>query len=255
MADDKLRKQLAACLLGLADDELFLGHRNSEWCGHAPILEEDIAFANLALDEIGHAALWYSLVAQLTGENPETYPDRLVYFREAGEFQNAALVELPNGDWAFTILRQYLFDVGETVRLERLAQSSFAPLAEIAARIQKEEIYHRRHSQAWVKRLGLGTEESHLRMQNALNLAWPYTAQLFASPDGVAALAEAGWTPAGFEVRSAWLAQVLPLLQMCGLDPPEAPAIDWTRGEHTPHIKVLLAEMQCVARDEPEAEW
>ncbi|MCL4257815.1 MAG: phenylacetate-CoA oxygenase subunit PaaC [Anaerolineales bacterium] len=151
---------LSGYLIALADDELILGHRDSEWTGHAPILEEDIAFANLALDEIGHAKLWYELAADLLGEDKTTYPDKLVYFREPAQFRNMQLVELPKGDWAFSTLRQYLFDAFEALRLEALSQSSYTPLAEIAARIRTEELYHLRHSQAWVPRLGLGTQDS-----------------------------------------------------------------------------------------------
>ena len=147
-------------ILSLADDELILGHRDSEWCGHAPILEEDIAFANLALDEIGHANLWYGLLAGILEQDPLTYPDQLVYFRRPNDYRNIQMVELPNGDWAFSMLRQYLLDAAELVRLNALAQSQFIPLAEVAAKILKEELYHHRHSSAWVRRLGLGTATS-----------------------------------------------------------------------------------------------
>ncbi|MFQ5576791.1 MAG: 1,2-phenylacetyl-CoA epoxidase subunit PaaC, partial [Anaerolineae bacterium] len=178
--DKHLAQALIKTLLAMADDELILAHRNSEWTGHAPILEEDIAFSNIAQDELGHAVLWYGLLADLSAEDPQTYPDRLAFFRDAPDYRNLQLVELPKGDWAFTIVRQYLFDAAEAVRLPQLARSEYAPLAEIAAKIQREEIYHYRHTAAWLKRLGLGTEESHCRMQTALNALWPYTGQLFA---------------------------------------------------------------------------
>ena len=126
-----LAAPLADRLLALADDELILAHRNSEWAGHAPVLEEDIAFANLALDEMGHAAIWYGLREALTGESA----DRLIFFRDAGAYRNAQLVELPRGDWAFAMLRQYLFDAAESVRLPQLANSAYRPLAEAAAKI------------------------------------------------------------------------------------------------------------------------
>jgi ring-1,2-phenylacetyl-CoA epoxidase subunit PaaC len=156
----------AAYLLALADDELILGHRDSEWTGHAPILEEDIAFANIAQDEIGHASLWYGLVQRLGGAEP----DRLVFFRPPSEYRNAPLVELPKGDWAFSMLRQYLFDAAEAQRLPLLAASAHRPLAEAAAKIRTEEIYHLRHTQAWIERLAQGTAESHGRTQAALDL-------------------------------------------------------------------------------------
>ena len=151
-----LKEALAHKLLAMADDELVVGHRNSEWTGHAPILEEDIAFTNIALDEIGHAKIWYQLLADLVGENPETYPDKLVFHREATEYRNIQMVELPIGDWAFTIVRQYLLDAAEFVRLGELVQSQYQPMAEAAAKIRKEEIYHYRHTHAWLQRLGLG---------------------------------------------------------------------------------------------------
>ncbi len=253
--DNELKNILASWLLSVADDELLLGHRDSEWCGHAPILEEDIAFANLALDEIGHAALWYGLLSGLLGQEPEIYPDRLVYLRSPGEFRNVQLVELPNGDWAFTVLRQYLCDAAELARLERLAHSSYTPLSEGAAKIRNEEIYHYRHSEAWVKRLGLGTEESHRRMQAALNGIWPYTAQIFSPIPGEERLVEAGLVPPAKEIGAAWEARVIPLLYSCKMLLPEAVPVELARDQHTPHLKVLLAEMQSVAREEPEAEW
>lgn len=242
-------------LLGLGDDELILGHRDSEWCGHAPILEEDIAFANLALDEIGHASLWYGLLAGLRGEDPDTYPDRLVYFRPASEFRNLQLVELPRGDWAFSILRQYLFDSLERARLEGLAGSDYTPLAEAAAKVRKEEVYHHRHSRAWVRRLGLGTAESRQRSQAALNELWPYTAQFFSAPPGEERLAAAGLAPTAGALRDAWEAEVLLLLGESGLSVPAAAARHASRQEHTPHLRLLVDELQSVAKLDPGAEW
>jgi ring-1,2-phenylacetyl-CoA epoxidase subunit PaaC len=242
-------------LLGMADDELLLGHRNSEWCGHAPILEEDIAFANLALDEIGHAGAWYTLASGLAGEDPEQYPDWLVYFRHAGEYRNLQMLELPRHDWAYSILRQYLFDALERVRLDMLVHSQFEPLADLAAKIRKEEIYHYRHAHAWLQRLGLGTEESHQRLQNALDELWPYTRQPFIDSPGDKTLQQAGYIPAPAEMQSAWEELVLPALQEAGLDIPAGQRLEMDRQQHTPHLNVLLAEMQSLARSEPEAEW
>lgn len=255
----ELKDNLATYLLGLADDELILGHRNSEWCGHAPILEEDIAFANLALDELGHALIWYGLLADIEGEDPATYPDRLVYFRDAGQYRNLQMVELPNGDWAFSILRQYLFDAAERVRLEQLERSAYVPLAAAAGKIRKEELYHLRHSQAWVKRLGRGTPESRQRLQIALQALWPFTYQLFASHHGLDSLAEAGLAPSSSRLQADWKAQVIALLGESELDIPleaSQPAREIPgRDEHTSHLKVLLTDMQFLARSEPEAGW
>lgn len=240
-------------LLALADDELVLAHRNSEWTGHAPILEEDIAFANIALDEMGHANLWYQAVQTLTGQTP----DDLAFFREAPAFRCAQLVELPKGDWAFSMLRQYLFDAAEAVRLPALAGSSWPPLAETAAKIRTEEIYHYRHTAAWVTRLGLGTDESHARMQTALEVLWAYALQLFVPlPSEVALLAD-GLVPAATDLQTAWEALAVPHLRAAGLELPatrQPAATD--RAQHSEHLPALLAEMQEVARlESPGTEW
>jgi ring-1,2-phenylacetyl-CoA epoxidase subunit PaaC len=250
-----MEQLLQETLIALADDELILGQRASEWCGHAPIIEEDIAFANLALDEIGHAQLLYSLAAGLTGENPETFPDQMVYFRAPADFRNVQLVELPNGDWAFTMLRQYLFDATEKVRLAGLASSAYQPLAEAAAKVRKEELYHLRHTQAWVERLALGTEESHMRMQAALDEMWPYTAQLFDPLPGQAELESAGYIPTAHSLRMAWEEAVRSHLAACRLKIPETPASVLQRSEHTYHLTILVKEMQSVARENEGASW
>lgn len=239
---------LAAYVLALADDELILGHRDSEWTGHAPILEEDIAFANIALDELGHAQLWYGLRQELTGEEP----DRLVFFREPSAFRCARLVELPRGDWAFTMVRQYLFDAAESVRLAELSKSTDGRVAEIAAKIRPEEVYHLRHTSNWVKRLGLGTDESHRRMQDALNALWSDAVQLLAPIEGESLLVERGMVPASSGLLSAWEEKVIPFLSDAGMMvPTEGIAAAGSRQLHTAHLAELVAEMQQVARLEP----
>ena len=249
-------------LLAMADDELILGHRNSEWCGHAPLLEEDIAFANIALDEIGHASTWYAILSEFTGKDPETHPDRLVYFRDASDFHSARLVELPNGDWAFSMLRQYLFDAYEMVKLRELERSRYLPLAGATAKIRKEELYHYRHTSAWIKRLGLGTEESHRRLQNALAALWPYTRQLFTPVAGEDLVVSSGFGSPSEVVEIAWREQVVPLLEESGLQlghlsnlVPDVSRYDGSRDQHTPHLKVLVRELQSVARLEPDSSW
>ncbi len=246
---------LAEYLLALGDDELLLGHRVSEWCGHAPILEEDIAFANIALDEIGHARLWYQLVAELRGEDPERYPDQLAFFRTANEFRALPLLQLPNGDWAFSLLRQYLFDAFEAQRLEGLARSEYAALAEAAAKIRTEELYHLRHSRAWIPRLGLGTEESHRRLQDALDALWPYAQGLGVPLDSEDELVEAGLVPATGELFTAWRAEVGKFLEEADLKLPDADPGHGDRRQHTEHLAELLDDMQEVARFDAEAQW
>jgi ring-1,2-phenylacetyl-CoA epoxidase subunit PaaC len=251
-----LKQALINKLLAMADDELILAHRDSEWTGHAPILEEDIAFSNIAQDEMGHAVIWYTHLSELSGEDPDTYPDKLAFFRDASGYRNIQLVELPRGDWAFTILRQYLFDAAELIRLEELRQSRYQPLAEAAAKIRKEEFYHYRHSQAWLQRLGLGTQKSHQRMQQALDKIWPYTAQLFQPLPDEALLVEATFVPDPTRIQTAWQNLVGPSLEEAGLIlPTDTDLVTASRDQHTEHLAPLLVEMQEVARLVPEAEW
>lgn len=238
---------LARAVLALADDSLILGHRNSEWAGHAPILEEDIAFSNLALDELGHARLWYELYGELTGAEP----DRVVFFRPAHEWRNTQFVELPKGDWAFSITRQYLFDAYENILLSSLGKSTDARIAAVAGKIRSEEIYHLRHTSNWVKRLGLGTEESQTRMQRALDELWTYALQLFDSPAEEQTLVAAHVFPAPTALHGAWQAKTVAHLSASGLVVPETtnPAAR-SREQHTEHLADLLADMQAVARSE-----
>lgn len=246
------QEALAVYLLGTADDELILGHRNSEWTGHAPILEEDIAFANIALDELGHARLWYELYGAISGASP----DELIFFRPTEQYRNLRLVELPRGDWAFTMMRQYLFDAFELVRGLELLASSYQPLADVAGRILPEERYHYRHTESWIRRLGLGTAESYRRTQNALNDLWPYVGQLFQPWPAEQVEVLAGVLPTPHLLQTAWEELVRPFLADAGL---QAPALTATSGEgrdaHTEHLAPLLHEMQEVARLDPDAAW
>jgi ring-1,2-phenylacetyl-CoA epoxidase subunit PaaC len=250
--DKHLKDTLRRKLLAMADDELILAHRNSEWTGHAPILEEDIAFSNIAQDELGHATLFYGIINELTGEEP----DQLVFFREAADFRNVQMVELPKGDWAFSMVRQYLFDAFEMVRATLLLNGEYRPLAEAVAKIRQEELYHYRHTSQWLRRLGLGTEESHGRTQIALNQLWPYAFQLFAPIEGENDLITAGFVPNSEELRHSWEVVVLPHLGSAGLRIPDietTPGAD--RSRHTGHLPALLNELQSVARSDPEAVW
>jgi ring-1,2-phenylacetyl-CoA epoxidase subunit PaaC len=250
----ELREALTSWLLAHADDQLILAHRSSEWTGHAPILEEDIALANIAQDELGHAIQWYGLLTDLKGEH-SSYPDQLVYEREEADWRNCQLVELPKGDWAFTMLRQYFLDVYEHVLLEQLEHSQHQAVAAIAAKIQREELYHLRHSSTWVKRLALGTDESHQRMQAALDMQWPYVGQLFTPLQDDALLVEAGYIPSMTELQQSWLARTMPMLTACSLIVPETPPHSLVREHHTPHLRDLLDDLQQVARLDPQAIW
>jgi ring-1,2-phenylacetyl-CoA epoxidase subunit PaaC len=247
---EQLKQALIAKLTALADDELILAHRNSEWVGHGPILEEDIALANIAQDELGHAALWYGLRSALDGSDP----DRLAFFRDATEFRNCELVELPKGDWAFTLLRQYLFDAYEALWLSAAKGSPYQPLAEVAAKVLREERFHLQHTRAWVERLGLGTEASNRRMQAALDAQWGYAQQLFVPLPEEELLVGEGLVPDLAELKGAWLEATSAHLQASGLKLPLQPGYQPTsRQTHTEHLWSLLAEMQSTARWDPEA--
>jgi ring-1,2-phenylacetyl-CoA epoxidase subunit PaaC len=211
-----------------------------------------IAFSNIAQDEMGHAMLWYGQLCTLTGLDP----DRLVFFRSAGEFRNVQMVELPKGDWAFTVLRQYLFDAYELIILKWLERSPIKILAEPAAKIRREEIYHLRHSSAWCRRLGLGTGESNRRMQRALDELWPYTGQLFNQDEATSTLVMADSVPDPAGLWLEWQTIVVPFLTGAGLKlPGRESAIFGSRNHHTEHLVDLLGDLQEVARSDPEASW
>jgi ring-1,2-phenylacetyl-CoA epoxidase subunit PaaC len=253
--EEDLKAALQEYLISIADDELILAHRNSEWCGHAPIIEEDIAFANIALDEMGHAAVWYMMIADLLGKDTATYPDQLIFRRHPRDYRNIQMVELPKGDWAFSILRQYLFDLMEKIRLEAFLQSNFTPISLAAAKIGQEEKYHLRHTSLWVKRLAMGTEESHKRMQDALDELWGYAFQMFQPVEQDAYLRTEGITLDFNLLREEWRGQVSTYLKDCGLVIPMKSEFSIDRKHHTHHLQILLAEMQSVAMSDPQAGW
>ena len=245
-------------LLRLGDDRLVLGHRLSEWCGHAPILEEDIALANVALDLLGQATLFLRRAGEVEGKGRDE--DALAYFREATEFRNCLLVEQPNGDFAFTIARQFLFDVHAVVTLDALSRSTNAEIAAIAAKSLKEAKYHVRHSGEWMLKLGDGTDESHRRAQRALDELWRFTPELFVA-DGVAArLAVQGVAPDLPALRPQWDGLVRDVAARATLTTPHesvhsAHLRGGRAGMHSEHLGHLLAEMQIVARSHPGAKW
>ena len=245
----------AEYLLRLADDRLVLGHRLSEWCGHAPILEEDIALANLALDLVGQATHLLDLAAAREGRGRTA--DDLAYFRDAREFLTVQLVELPRGDFAFTIVRQFLFDVHDVLVLEALQQSTDGELAAIAAKAYKEARYHLRHSAEWMLRLGDGTEESRRRAQDALDELWRFTGELFLPDELDERLQASGVAPDLVALRERWEREVARVVDEATLRLPEdrSAARGGRRGLHTEHLGLMLAEMQSVARAHPGAKW
>ena len=242
-------------LLRLGDDRLVLGHRLSEWAGHAPILEEDIALGNVALDLLGQATLLLHLAGEAEARGRDE--DALAYFREAIDFRNVQLVELPRGDFAVTMVRQLFFDVFSLYQTEALQGSAHAELAGIAAKAHKEVRYHARHSSEWVVRLGDGTAESHRRAQAAVDDLWRYTGELFVADEVDRAMLAAGIGVDLDAVRARWDATVAEVLTAATLRPPAGGfmARGGRQGRHTEHLGLMLAEMQIVARSHPGAKW
>jgi ring-1,2-phenylacetyl-CoA epoxidase subunit PaaC len=242
-------------LLRLADDRLILGHRMSEWCGHGPILEEDIALANMSLDLIGQANLLLELAGKTEGQGRTA--DKLAYFREAVEFRNALIMELPRGDFAFTMARQFLVSVFEVLHLERMQTSKHGTLAGIAAKAYKETRYHARHSADWMLKLGDGIVESHQRVEAAVDELWRFTGELFESDDLERGLVADGIAVDREALRAPWREEVTRVLNAATLTVPDDGFMQrgGREGRHTEHLGHLLAEMQIVARSFPGAEW
>jgi ring-1,2-phenylacetyl-CoA epoxidase subunit PaaC len=242
-------------LLRVGDSCLVLAQRLTAWCGHAPALEEDIALANIALDVLGHARGMLTRAGELEGAGRDE--DALAYLREPHEFRNLLLVEQPNGDFAHTMLRQFLFDAWTAELWKGMAESSDEVLAGIAQKAAKEAAYHVRHSSGWVVRLGDGTDESHHRMQAALDALWPYAGEAFLDDEVDVAAADAGLLPLPSTLEKPWRAHVAYVLEEATLPVPPDPY--WQRGgrqgRHTEHLGYLLAEMQVVHRAHPGAQW
>lgn len=240
-------------LFRMADDELMIGHRNSQWTGHAPILEEDIAFSSMAQDEIGHSQVYYQLLCDLG----EADPDTLAFGRKPREYRCAALVALPKDDWAFTIVRQFLYDASEQVRLTALAGCSYTPLAHLATKLRGEEKYHMMHGRMWMLRLGKPNDESHQKMQAALDKAYPYALGLFEPTEYCQPLTQAGICPSEDELKSQWESAVAPVLADAGLKIPDSctPVYGGRVGKHPPELTQLIDGLQLVYNIDPTANW
>lgn len=241
--------------LRLADNALILGHRLSEWCGHAPVLEEDLALPNMALDLIGQARALYTYAGQVEGKGRDE--DALAYLRDAVEFRNVLLVEQSNGDFAVTIVRHLLYAAFMHPYYEALAHSNDATLAGIAAKAVKEMAYHVRHASEWTIRLGDGTDESHTRAQDALDQLWPYTGELFETDQVERALIDVGIAVDAAKVRPAWERTIDDVLSEATLSRPRE---DWMQtggrtGRHSEHLGFILAELQFLQRSYPGATW
>ncbi|MDI6836116.1 MAG: phenylacetate-CoA oxygenase subunit PaaC [Rhizobiaceae bacterium] len=242
-------------LLRMGDNTLILGHRVSEWCGHSPVLEEDIALANTALDLIGQTQFWLGLAGEVEGKGRTA--DNLAYLRDAAAFRNVLLVERPNGDFGKTLMRQFLFDAYHLEMLRALLASSDPRVADIAGKALKEVSYHFERSADLVIRLGDGTEESHRRMQKALDDLWPYTAEMFLDDSADEAVAAAGIARLPSALRAAWDKSVAEVLTEATLVRPEGTYQHkgGKRGIHTEHLGYILADMQFLQRAYPNSVW
>lgn len=241
--------------LHLADSALITGHRNSEWCGHGPVLEQDIAISNIALDLIGQARNFYQYAAALSGNGATE--DTLAYLRDAIDFKNVLLVELPNGDWAQTILRQFLFSTYQYFLYQQLQNSKDVQLAAIAEKALKEVTYHVRWSSEWVIRLGDGTEDSKKRLLHAIDEIWSYTGEMFLA---------ASYEPQGIseefgvdlsEIQKHWDEKITSVFTEATLP---LPGSTWMQsggkeGRHTEYLGFILADMQFLQRAYPGADW
>ncbi len=244
-------------VLQRADTNLILGQRLSEWCGHGPVLEQDIALTNIALDLVGQARAYYSYAAELADDGRTE--DDFAYLRTEREFLNPLLCEVDNGDWGQTVLRQFLFDSFHYLLLTELKGSGDEHLAALAAKGFKEVTYHLRYSRDWVIRLGDGTEESNRRMQRALDTLWLFTGELTtASPTEEAAHAE-GLAPLPEVLAGAYRANVREVLAEARLRVPDLPAdamrLGGKNGIHSEQLGFILAEMQHLQRSYPGAQW
>ena len=284
--------QLISYLLFLADNALIIGHRNSQWCGHGPVLEQDIALTNIALDQIGQARYFYQYAAELTNQlthqpiiqstsqptnqptnpsanqpiyqptnqptNPST-EDTLAYLRDTRSFKNCLLVEQRNGDWGKTIVRQFLFSAYQFFLYRQLQNSKDERIAAISARSLKETTYHLRWSSEWVIRLGDGTNESHSRMTTALDELWPYTTELFTPVDYEKQMWEEGIGANCANLHDEWQQKVQEVFAEAGLSlhngDSEPGGLSGKEGIHTEHLGYLLAEMQFLQRAYPNCNW
>ena len=242
-------------VLRMGDNSLVLGHRLSEWCGHGPELEEDIALTNIALDLIGQARLLLSYAGEIEGKGRSE--DDLAYLRDELDYKNLLIVERPNQDYAYTTVRQFLYDAFNFEVYSRLVESKDEHLASIAAKALKEITYHRRHSAQWMIRLGDGTELSHEKVQHALDDMWMYTGEMFVM-DGVdEVMLEAGVGVDLAAIKSQWDEHVNAVLQEATLTRPED---GWMQGggksgRHSEHLGYMLADLQYLQRSHPGATW
>lgn len=238
-----------------ADDALILGHRLSEWCGHAPMLEEDMALANMGLDLLGQARELYSYAARVEGKGNDE--DKFAYLRDVRQYRNLLLLEQPNGDFARTMVRQFFYSAFADLYWRAMMKSADATLAAIAAKSEKESAYHLRHSSEWIVRLGDGTEQSRARAQTAIDHLWAFTGEMFEADASERALIDAGAAVDPASLRPQWLKTVAGVVNEATLALPKS---DWMQqggrdGRHSEHLGHLLSELQSMPRTFPGAVW
>src|SRR5213083_3496174 len=238
-----------------ADDALILGHRLSEWCGHAPMLEEDMALANMGLDLLGQARELYSYAAKVEGRDNDE--DKFAYLRDVRQYRNLLLLEQPNGDFARTMVRQFFYAAFADLYWRAMMPSADPTLAAIAAKSEKESAYHLRHSSEWILRLGDGTDESHARAQAAIDHLWAFTGEMFAVDEGECALIHADIAIDPGSLRGRWLMTLSGVVSEATL---ELPQTDWMQqggrsGRHSEHLGHLLSELQSMQRTFPGQTW
>jgi ring-1,2-phenylacetyl-CoA epoxidase subunit PaaC len=246
---------LKELLYKMADDQLIFGHRNSEWTGFGPLLEEDIAFSSMAQDKIGQSLALYSLLQELGERDPDT----VAFTRNAGQFHNSIIVELPNGEYDFSLIRHFLFDTAEALRFELLGGSSYEPLAQVARKIRGELRYHTFHANTWIKQLGTATEESISRLQKSLDLALPYAMGIFEPSPFENELITQKIFAGESLLREQWKSKIQEVIGQTQLKLPDwknvVPVLGGRNGIHSEHLQPLLDEMSEVFRIDPTAEW
>lgn len=249
-------KAIKELLFKMADDAMILGHRNSEWTGIGPTLEEDIAFSSMAQDKIGHAFQLYTILNEQLGE---AEPDYLGFKRTEKEFKCCHLVELPTTDYAVSLVRHFLFDFAEELRYTALQESSFEPLAQLSKKIKGEIKYHTMHADVWVRLLGKGNEESKARLQSALNELWPFALGVFEPSDHEEQLIAEGIFVGEQKIKEQWAVNVQAIIEKAGLTVPDIAddkaQLGGRKAYHTEYLQPLLEEMTEVMRMDVEAKW
>lgn len=246
---------LKELLYKIADDQLILGHRNSEWTGFGPLLEEDIAFSSMAQDKVGQSHALYQMLQTLGEKDPDT----VAFMRNADQFHNCILVELPNGEYDFSLIRHFLYDTAEAIRFEMLSESSYQPLADISKKIRAELRYHTLHANTWVKQLGSATEESISRLQRSLDSAMPYALGMFEESPFEKDLISSKIFGGEQALKERWIKKVEAVISQTQLRLPDwktlQPVTGGRKGKHSEYLQPLLDEMSEVFKIDPTAEW